>query len=84
MRSAARLDGGSRSLGRLASGDEARGFEGGGRTDTQSCTSSETLGFASKLIVFREEGLVVIIIMGPLGKEVGEGLSDVSNACDSR
>lgn len=36
----------------------------GGRWETQSWTSSETLGFEIRLCVLREEGLVVIIIVG--------------------
>jgi hypothetical protein len=36
----------------------------GGRCDTQSWTRRETLGFWTRLRVFFEEGLVVIIIVG--------------------
>lgn len=46
----------------------------GGRLLTQSCTRRLTLGFCSKLSVFFEEGLEVIIIVGPEGswEEVSE------------
>lgn len=36
----------------------------GGLCETQSCTRSETLGLASRLIVFLDAGLVVIMIVG--------------------
>lgn len=36
----------------------------GGRWETQSCTSRETRGFADRLRVFLEEGLVVMMITG--------------------
>ena len=42
----------------------------GGRVLTQSWTSNETLGLASKLSVFRDEGGVVIMIVGPVLKGV--------------
>lgn len=36
----------------------------GGRCETQSWTSRDTLGFCRRLLVFLEEGLVVIIMVG--------------------
>lgn len=44
-----------------------------GREDTQSWTSSETLGFVRRFVVFFECGFEVIIIVGPLGKVDGVG-----------
>jgi len=41
-----------------------RAEEVGGRCETQSWTSSDTCGFDIKLIVFLEEGFVVIIMVG--------------------
>lgn len=56
---------------RLASagGEPARplletGAVTGGRWETQSWTRRETLGFSTRLCVFREDGFVVIIMTG--------------------
>lgn len=38
----------------------------GGRCDTQSWTRRDTFGFCRRLLVFLEEGLVVITIVGVL------------------
>lgn len=45
----------------------------GGREDTQSCTSRLTLGLEMRLRVFFEEGLDVMIIVGPEGSWVDVG-----------
>jgi hypothetical protein len=45
----------------LAPGEEERV---GGRCDTQSWTSIDTLGLASRFSVFRDEGGVVIMMVG--------------------
>jgi len=44
--------------------DPRRPLVVGGRCDTQSWTRRDTFGFWSRLVVFLEEGLVVIIIVG--------------------
>jgi hypothetical protein len=42
--------------------------DAGGREDTQSWTRRLTLGFEMRLMVFFEEGLVVMTIVGPDGR----------------
>nr|POE89878.1 hypothetical protein CFP56_20347 [Quercus suber] len=44
----------------------------GGRDETQSCTSSETLGFRTRLSVFFELGLEVMMIVGRLLELFGD------------
>jgi len=44
--------------------DPRRSLVVGGRCDTQSWTKRETFGFERRLLVFLEEGLVVIIMVG--------------------
>ena len=48
----------------------------GGRAETQSCTSNETLGLETRFRVFREEGFVVMIITGPEGSAVVEFVNE--------
>ena len=52
---------------RCAAGDPSRTFADGlvgGLCETQSCTSRDTLGFVSRLVVFLEDGLLVMMIVG--------------------
>jgi hypothetical protein len=42
--------------------------EAGGREETQSWTRRLTLGFEMRLVVFFEEGLVVMMMVGPEGR----------------
>jgi hypothetical protein len=51
-----------------------------GLCETQSCTSSETFGFAVRLTVLREAGFEVMTITGP------EGICDEawSKGCEAR
>lgn len=44
--------------------DRRRAVEVGGRCDTQSWTSSETCGFETRLSVFLDDGLVVMMMVG--------------------
>lgn len=48
----------------LRSADMRRALVVGGRWETQSCTSRETLGLEIRLCVFFEDGLVVITTDG--------------------
>lgn len=43
----------------------------GGREDTQSCTRRETLGLLMRFDVFLDEGLEVMIMVGPSGRRDG-------------
>lgn len=52
----------------------------GGLCETQSWTSSETLGFAVRLDVLREEGFEVMTITGPAGSRDDE----FAKGCDGR
>lgn len=57
---------------RRPSGEVERCCWFGGRWETQSWTRRETLGLETRLRVFFEEGLVVIIMMGPEGRVGGD------------
>jgi hypothetical protein len=50
----------------------------GGREETQSWARRLTLGFCTRLIVFFDEGLVVIMMIGP-GRRVSE-----AKGCEGR
>lgn len=58
---------------RRPSGDVER-FVLGGRWETQSWTRRLTLGFDKRLSVFLDEGFVVMIMIGPDGRDVLEAL----------
>lgn len=66
---------------RRPSGDVERWF--GGRWDTQSCARSETFGFETRLRVLRDDGFVVIMIKGPLGR-ICSCADESENGCDGR
>lgn len=57
---------------RRPSGEMEREFVGG-RWETQSWTRRETEGLESRFTVFFEDGLVVMIMVGPEGRAFVEG-----------
>lgn len=62
------------------SGDEFLLLLVAGLCETQSCTSSETFGFAVRLTVLREAGFEVMMITGPAGICEAES----AKGCDAR
>lgn len=46
----------------------------GGRCETQSWTRRLTLGFEIRLRVLREDGFVVIMMTGPVGRDGRRGM----------